>query len=374
MFVPFDRSVRVSLGVVTLGVPARLRGCLDALVAHESRHDFTVAVVVNADAPVGSTVPEVPTGVRVLSPAGNLGWSGGLHLARSATDAELVVWVQDDMVPEPGWLDALVAAADAHPEAGVFGSVRVDEHGTPIRHNAGDARPADRVAEWSSTDRTEEELPDEVTAYDWVTSKGLLTRTSVFDELGGPDPRLFPLYHVDKDYCTHARCHGYDVVLVPGARLWHAQSQSSAPELRAFVAAWRDPVFDARWAQPLRRLEGTSAGRVDHPCRDWQAAARDEADPQVTAAVGLEASRMLVPYMRERERAAAALHAQAAEVHGAAQRAVADATEAHAAAVAEARRLEERLRRAENELERLRSSRSWRVTGPLRSVVRRLRG
>lgn len=370
MFVPFDRSVRVSLGVVTLGVPARLGACLDALVAHESRHDFTVTVVVNADSPGPSAAPDVPAGVSVLLPAGNLGWSGGLHLARTATDAELLVWVQDDMLPRPGWLDALVDAADSHPGAGAFGSVRVDEDGRPVRHSAGDADPPDRVAEWSDTDRTEERLPTAVTAFDWVTSKGLLTRSAVFDELGGPDPRLFPLYRVDKEYCSHARCHGYDVVLVPGARLWHAQSQSSAPELRAFVAAWRDPIFDARWGEPLRALQGRTSGAVSHPCRDWQ----DLAVDHVAAAVGLEASRMLVPYMRERERAATDLHARASEVHGAAQEAVADATDAHTAAVTEARRLERRLRRTERELHLLRSSRSWRWTGPLRKVARRLRG
>ena len=34
VFVAFDRGVRISLGVVTLGSPARLRRCLDALLAH----------------------------------------------------------------------------------------------------------------------------------------------------------------------------------------------------------------------------------------------------------------------------------------------------------------------------------------------------
>src|SRR4029079_14421760 len=95
----------------------RLRGCLDALRAHVSRHDFSVAVVVNADTPDGAPPDmDAPAG-GLVDPVGViLGWSGGLHRARALTDAELLVWVQDDMVPEPGWLDALVDAADAHPE------------------------------------------------------------------------------------------------------------------------------------------------------------------------------------------------------------------------------------------------------------------
>lgn len=334
----FDPSVRISLGVVTLGAPARLAGCLEALVGHASHHDFTVSVVVNADSARGSIAPEVPTGVAVLQSDGNLGWAGGLQLARAHTAAELFVWVQDDMLPAPGWLDALVDAADRTPGAAAFGSVRVDGAGAPILPNAGAALPVDSVNEWSSTDHTDVELPAGVAAYDWVTSKGLLTRTAAFDEVGGPDPRLFPLYHVDKEYSTHLRCHGYDVVLVPDARLWHAQSQSSAPELRAFVAEWRDGVFNDRWSGPLGALAGRSSGVVDHPCRDWVV----EADP-LTTAVGLEASRMLVPYMRDRERAMAELHELAAADHAASQAAIAEATMAYEAAMAEVERLRARL-------------------------------
>lgn len=369
MFVAFDRSVRINLGVVTLGAPDRLFTCLEALLAHVSRHDFTVGVVMNVDTPDG-TAPEVelPSGVLVDRVPGNLGWSGGLHRARALSDAELFVWVQDDMLPAPGWLDALVDAADAHPEAAVFGSVRVDDSGAVLRYNAGDARPPGRVGEWSATDRTEESLPTGVTAYDWVTSKGLLTRTAVFDEVSGPDPRLFPLNHVDKDYVTHVRCHGYDVVLVPAARLTHAQSQSSSPAMRSFVAGWREPLFDARWAGPVGALDGRSSGLVKHHCADWRTT---EADPLVTA-VGLEASRMLVPFMREREVAFAELHASAADVHAAAQVAVADATAAYDAAMEEAERLRRRLQRSRARVQALEGSRSWRLTRPLRAL-RRLR-
>lgn len=313
MFVGFDRGVRVSLCVVGLGTPDRLRECLAALVAHESRHEFTVGCVINpaANGPVEPTWP-IPGGVLVDHPEGNLGWAGGLHRARDLTDAELLVWVQEDMTPEPGWLDALVAAADTHPGVAAFGSVRVGEHGKVLTPNAGDASPPDDVAAWNATDRTVEHLPEEVATYAWVTSKGLLTRAVVFDEVGGPDPRLFPLNHVDKDYCTHVRCHGWQVALVPAARLRHQGSQASPSALREFLPSWRDGWFNDRWAGPLARLAGrpsSSSDPVAHPCAEWR---ERRVDP-VQAAVGIEASRMLVPFARARARSeAAALAAQAA--------------------------------------------------------------
>jgi GT2 family glycosyltransferase len=401
VFVAFDRDVRVCLGVVTLGTPDRLRGCLDALRTHESRHDFTVAVVVNADTPDGAPRDvDAPEGVLVDPVRVNLGWSGGLHRARSLTDAELFVWVQDDMVPEPGWLDALVDAADAHPGVGGFGAVRVDEDGRVVLHNAGRAEPADAVERWNDSDTTAETLPTAVTTYDWVTSKGFLTRTAVFDEVGGPDPRLWPLNHVDKEYCTHLRCHGYDVALVPDARLRHGGSESAPTAFRAFLAHWREPWVNQRWAAPVAALAGHSSAVIDHPCADWRSVLLD----QVANVGGAEASRMLVPMTRADAAATAELRTHAANLeHALAEKTahaanleamLAEATthagnlepmlaesakhatnleQALAAATAERDRARRRARRLRRRVHRLESSATWRLTRPLRALRRRLR-
>jgi GT2 family glycosyltransferase len=49
------------------------------------------------------------------------------------------------------------------------------------------------------------------------------------DALRGHAPRLHRVAadHVDKEYCTQVRCHGWDVALVPGARRTHGGSLSA---------------------------------------------------------------------------------------------------------------------------------------------------
>jgi GT2 family glycosyltransferase len=359
VFVAFDRGVRVTLCVVTLGAPEWLGRCVDALRAHESRHDFTVVVVVNSVTADGAPVEvDLPAGVAVHHESGNLGWAGGLHRARALTEAELLVWVQDDMGPRPGWLDALVDAADAQPRAGVFGSVRVDEHGKVVVHNAGSATPYDAVELWNDNDSTETDLPADVATYDWVTSKGLLTRANVFDEVSGPDPRLWPLNHVDKEYCTHVRAHGWDVVLVPTARLTHVGARSAPSVFRDFLAQWRQPWLNQRLAPTVASLAGHSSARLEHPCAEW----REQSHDPVAAAVGAEASRMLVPLARAHGSHAADLEALARQFehsHGLAEQACAVAQEERDRARRRARRLKRQLRAQEGSL-------SWRVTRPLR--------
>jgi GT2 family glycosyltransferase len=51
----------------------------------------------------------------VLEPGENLGFAGGCNAGADATSAPLLVLLNPDAVPEPGFLDALRAAAGAHP-------------------------------------------------------------------------------------------------------------------------------------------------------------------------------------------------------------------------------------------------------------------
>lgn len=330
MFAPADLSPLVDIQVIARGDSARLRACLDSLVTHVAEAAFTITCVVNPAGRHDAPLTDLPDGVRVLSPDMNLGWAGGLHLARSQTRAPYLVWAQEDMRVAPGWLDALVAAADREPRAGAIGSAEVDPVSRAANGYAGGfALPAESVAGWNSTDVLRAGARVHGVALDWVTSKGMLTRAEAFDDVHGPDPRLYPLNHVDKDYCTHLRSHGWTLYLEPAAQLFHEGSRSAPALFRHFLLEWQEPDFDRRWAAVVRHLGPGGARRIDHECVPW--AAGDMA--AIERLCGREASLMLVPLSRY-------------------------------AAV--------RIDGLQGELDAMRRSRSWRVTAPLRALRRML--
>lgn len=85
--------------------------------------------------------------------------------------------------------------------------------------------------------------------YSAVTAACLMTRRSVFIEVGGFD-EAFPIDFNDVDYCLRVRRAGYRIVYTPYARLLHHESAS-------FGARQQDPAGIAemkrRWAKELER-------------------------------------------------------------------------------------------------------------------------
>ena len=122
------------------------------------------------------------------------------------------------------------------------------------------------------------------------------------------------------------------MALAPGARLRHAGSESSPTTLRSFLNDWRETWFDQHWHGPLEALAGRTATAVTHPCADWRTDAASGPRDAVSAVVGVEAGRMLVPLSRyaARERAAAedVLEARIAELRAEAYQLSVDADSA----------------------------------------------
>lgn len=362
MFTPHSTPAPVAFALVSLGDHARVRECLTALIAHEARTAFHVIWVVNASGLEPTDPPDAPDGVLVVPLATNLGWSGGLHIARASASGEFLAWVQDDVFLEPGWLDAMIETSDAHPDIGVFGSLICNGAGVPTGVQGGFTPPDLPVAHWNATDRTLEALPTSVEARAWVTSGGLFTRLSVWDEVGGPDPALWPLNHVDKDYCTHVRAHGHAVGLVPNARVRHDRNATGALPLRQYTGSRYGEILDRRWSHAVSAMGPVEARAVDHECSPWRG---DDALAGAVQASQAMATRLLLPYLRWAEESYAAQRASALAEQEAALNA------RHAAELA--RREAELIDRHSRQLTAISQTVSWRVTAPLRAVRRAFR-
>jgi GT2 family glycosyltransferase len=218
---------------------------------------YEVVIVLNGSPEgVRQFVRENVRGATVVESNVNRGVAGGYNLARESARGEFVVLLHDDTEVWPGWLEALVRAADETPEAGAVGGRTLNADGT--LQSAGAVLHPDGRTEYRLDESRER------AHVDYCGSHALLVRASTWDAVGGLDERFFPAYHVDVDFGMKIRTHGQTVLYEPGAQVTHHRWGMAAEEsFRSFAAQRNLARFVRKWHEGSLSEE-VPASEVDY--------------------------------------------------------------------------------------------------------------
>lgn len=201
----------------------RLRRCFAALAAQEFR-DFETLLVDNASSDDSLEALEgAPISVRLLRQDENLGFARANNLAARATAAPLLALLNPDAYPEPGWLGALVRAAEKRPNAAAFGSLQIDAKDPGRLDGAGDAYHVSGLAYRGHFGWPAAAAPRHEAETFAPCAAAALYRRDPFLELGGFDERFF-CYHEDVDLGFRLRLAGWSCLQIPDARVAHEGS------------------------------------------------------------------------------------------------------------------------------------------------------
>jgi GT2 family glycosyltransferase len=249
---PSVERPRASIVIVAWKQKDMLLACLRSICETVGRDVEYEVIVVSNDAPqaILDALRSGTEGIRLVESRVNLGFGGGNNLGVSVARGDYVVLLNDDAIVAPGWLEWLVATADAHPHAGAVGSLilfpdgRIQEAGSIIWAD-GSALGVSRYApgdslEWMFVRRV-----------DYASACSLLVNRRAWNEVGGFDPEYHPAYYEDVDLCLALREHGYVVLFEPRSRVWHHESASSDQRFKRFLFARNQKRIQAKWAEQL---------------------------------------------------------------------------------------------------------------------------
>ena len=222
--------------------------CLVSLEVAPGYDNFEILLVDN-----GSVEPETRAfrerierlGTRVLEYPGPFNWSAINNLAARESNSELLLFMNNDIeASREGWLHALVELAQV-PEVGAVGARLVFPDGV-IQHagvvmgmggiagHVFSGMPAGRHGYfgWDAV----------VRPYSAVTGACMMSRKTVFEEIGGFDEE-FNVAYSDVDYCMRMSDIGYRVLFTPHAEMVHHESVSrglsgQAGDVKRFVGKW----------------------------------------------------------------------------------------------------------------------------------------
>jgi GT2 family glycosyltransferase len=256
ILIPRADAPRVSFVIPSAADPELLFECLRSLERNVPQSVPTETIVVLDGAPEGSAsrVQAFAPGVLVAASSVRLGLARAGNRGRRLARGEFLALLHDDATIDAGWLEALLAAADAHPSAGAFGGLVLFPDGTPQTAGVVLFRDGAAVPPWPSAPPAADGFVEARPA-DFCGSNALLVRAAAWDAAGGLDERFFPAYFSDADLAMSLRAAGWWVLFEPRARNRHRRGASSRRDFQEWVSGRNRGVFVAKWANELEDFE-----------------------------------------------------------------------------------------------------------------------
>ncbi len=253
----------VSIVVPNLNGAMHLTGLLPCL-GQQSLRDFELILVDNGS--TDGSVERVRTlGARhhiettVIGNATNLGFAKPCNQGMRVARGEWIAMLNNDTQPEPQWLAALLAAAEAAggpaQKIGMVGSKMLMVRRANTIDSAGIALDRAGIAwDWRGGERDDPAERDLVEIFGPCGGAALYHR-SLMQQLAGFDEDFFA-YHEDVDFAWRARLLGWRGVLAPQARVLHVHSATlgeASPRKRFLLA--RNKVWTLLKNYPARQIE-----------------------------------------------------------------------------------------------------------------------
>ena len=217
---------KVAIVILNWNGEKMLRKFLPSVIEHSPQAQIYVADNASTDGSMELLRTQFPM-VRTIVLDRNWGFAEGYNKALAQVDAEYYVLLNSDVEATPQWLDLLVDFMDSNKDvaacqptllsdakrdmfeyAGADGGF-IDRYGYPFCRG--------RVLQRTETDSGQYDSPGGIL---WVSGACLVTRSSVWRQLGGLDDRFFA--HMEEiDYCWRAQISGYAIAVVPESTVWH---------------------------------------------------------------------------------------------------------------------------------------------------------
>lgn len=222
--------------------------------------DFRGQVIVVDDATTDETRAslgrwsELDPRIHVLRNAENSGFIASCNRGARAATGDILVFLNNDTVPLPGWLPALLRTFRDYEDAGAVGGMLLFPDGT--LQEAGGVIFSDGSGANFGRDSYDIDAPlfNYVREVDYCSGALLATRRALFFKLGEFSTEYGPAYYEDTDYCFKMRENGYRVYYQPESKIIHFEGGTSGTDLSVGVKRYQminHAKFLKRWSHVL---------------------------------------------------------------------------------------------------------------------------
>jgi GT2 family glycosyltransferase len=221
---PSPSDPLVSVVIVTWNGRQYLDACLHAVASQNGVSTETILVDNASNDGTVAHVQERFPHVRIIALPENRGFAGGNNAGVREARGRFIALLNNDAVPEPDWIEALLAGLNEDAGFALVTSRIVYMHDPGLIDSAGDGMLAAGGA-FKRHHGASVELARESAEVFGVCGAACLMPRRVFDELGGFDEDFF-VSHEDVDLSYRARLLGYRCRYVANAVVHHHGSMT----------------------------------------------------------------------------------------------------------------------------------------------------
>lgn len=236
--------------------------CLKALLGLPARTHFEIIVADDSSTDATATlIGSIGGIVHHRRNSSNVGFTLNCNLAARIARGEIIVFLNNDTIPLPHWLDELVETIHSDPSIGLVGSKLLAADGA--LQEAGGIVWQDGSA-WNFGREGDATAPEfnYVKDVDYLSGASIATPRWVWEDLGGFDELYAPAYCEDTDFAFRVRAHGLRVVYQPFSAVVHHEGVSHGRDVSSGIKAYQsrnNRSFFSRWKDVLAQENLPSA-------------------------------------------------------------------------------------------------------------------
>jgi GT2 family glycosyltransferase/glycosyltransferase involved in cell wall biosynthesis len=248
---------RVSIVIPVYNKVELTLACLESLAACTPPDLYDVVVVDNASTDGTPQLTDALEGdVVIVRNEENLGFGRACNQGAGRSSGEFVLFLNNDTVLLPGWLEPLIEAMDEDPRLAavqprlLYPDGRLNDAGGLV-FAAGDAwvygkgHPVATAPQFMCR-----------RAPDYASGACLLVRRIAFEAVGGFDDRYAPAYYEDTDLSFALRAAGWKVLYEPASSIVHVEGGTAGTDIGVGLKRYQGvnkAKFVAKWEHELAR-------------------------------------------------------------------------------------------------------------------------
>jgi GT2 family glycosyltransferase len=262
---PIDGEVDVSIIVPVYNKWHLTRTCLNSVFLTSAGAGIRYETIVADDASWDDTVraAEIFPGIHVERNSDNLGFLRNCNHAARAARGRYLLFLNNDTIVLPGWLEGLYRPMESDPTIAIAGSkllypdLKIQEAGGALFQD-GSARNMGRGEDRDS------EVFNRSREVDYISGASILVRADFWTAAGGFDERFKIAYCEDSDLAMTARALGSIVSYQPQSEVIHLEHQSYKDQLGASpkdLQAHNNALLFEKWKAVLSQYHSPADPR-----------------------------------------------------------------------------------------------------------------